>query len=89
MKTVQFGIKYWLSSCGVGLVVFLFISFLTGNSRLEPFADILLRPGAELATLTGFGSHDWQGFLLYILGNLAFYCALFLGVFRFLKVGAR
>jgi hypothetical protein len=89
MKTVQFGIRYWLLSCTAGIGLFLLISFSTGSSSLEPAANILLWPGAAAATATGFGGHDWQGFLLYLLGNLGFYCAFFLLLFRFLKIGAK
>jgi hypothetical protein len=89
MKTREFGIRYWRLSWSVGAGVFLLISFLTGNRALEPLATFLLRPGAGLATVAGFGGHDAQGFFLYLLGNLAVYCALFLALFRFLKIGRR
>lgn len=89
MRIVQFGIKYWLFSCGAGIALTLLLFQFTESSVVEPAANVLLWPGAGLATLTGFGGHDWQGFLLYISGNLVFYCALFLALFRFLKVGAK
>ena len=89
MKTLQFGIKYWLFSCGAGIALALTLFLLTHSAAVEPAANILLWPGAAAATLTGFGRHDWQGFLLYVLGNLVFYCAIFLALFRFLKIGAK
>jgi len=89
MKTAGFGRKYWLLSCGVGLAVFLLISFLSDNATLGPVAKVLLWPGAAMADLAGFGGHDIQGFFLYIAGNAAFYCAIFLILFGFLKIGAK
>jgi hypothetical protein len=88
MKTEKFGRKYWLLSCGVGFALFLLISFLSDNASLAPIAKVLLWPGAEIADLAGFGGHDIQGFFLYIFGNAALYCAIFLILFRFLKIGA-
>jgi len=87
MKTGKLGVKYWVSSCGTGFVLFLFISFLSGNMTLEPVTNVLLLPGAALATLFGFGGHDRQGLALYMGGNLIFYCLLFLSLFRLLNVG--
>jgi len=89
VKTIQFGFKYWLLSCSAGLGLFLLISFCTELASLEKVATALLWPGAAAATVVGAGAHDLQGFLLYILGNCAFYCTLFLGVFRLLKIGAQ
>ena len=85
----QFGIKYWLLSCLVGIAVFVLLSFVAGNAAVEPAANFLVWPGIALATLMGFGAHDWQGFALYILGNAFFYCGVFLALFRFLKIGKR
>ena len=70
MKTYPFGIKDWLLSCGTGVGVFLLVSSLIDSSKLEPVATVLLWPGAALATVIGFGGHDWQGFVLYFGGNL-------------------
>jgi hypothetical protein len=83
----QFGIKYWLLSCLVGIVVFVLLSFLVGNAAVEPAADFLVWPGMSLATLMGFGAHDLQGLVLYFLGNVFFYCGVFLVLFRLLKIG--
>lgn len=89
MTTGQFGIKYWLFSCGAGIGVTLLLFQLTESAAIGPVVNILLWPGAAAATLSGFGGHDWQGFLLYVMGNLVSYCAIFLALFRFLKLGTK
>jgi hypothetical protein len=86
--TNQFGIRYWLLSCGAGVGLFILISFLA-DTAADPIFLILARPGMALAAVAGFGAHDLQGFALYLLGNMAFYSALFLGLFRFLRIGVK
>ena len=65
------------------------MSFATDSNSLERTANVLLWPGAAAATMTGYGAHDFEGFFLYLLVNLLFYCALFLVLFRVLKVGTQ
>jgi hypothetical protein len=89
MNTVPSGTKYWVLSCGTGLGVFLLVSFLADNPTLEPTTEVVLWPGAGLATVAGFGSHDMEGFLLYLLGNVVCYCVFFLTLFRLLKIGIK
>ena len=89
MKIKSLEVRYLLLSCVFGILAFLSISFLTATSRFQRGADILLSPGAALATLVGYGGHDLQGFVLYIVGNLFCYCLLFLIFFNVLKPGVR
>jgi len=80
----QFGKKYWLLSGGASLLLTLLLFYV--SSHFEPVANVVSWPGAELANLCGFGSHDFLGLVLYIFGNLFFYCALFMILFGLLGV---
>lgn len=68
--------KHLLLSLGIGIAFALFVSALTAASNESPFFYVFLRPGSLLASLAGYGGHDLQGFLLYIIiGNVLFYWA--------------
>ncbi len=82
----RLGAKYWLLSCSAGIGTFILISFLA-DTAAEPIFNVLARPGMALATIAGLGAHDLGRFALYLLGNMAFYSAIFLVLFRFLKIG--
>ena len=57
-------------------VSFVLLFFSLTESSVSAIAWVLLWPGAMAATLAGYGRDDLQGFLLYILGNIAFYWLL-------------
>ena len=74
-----------------GIAVVASSTAMQDAGRAPILVSVLLFPGAAAAGWTGFGMHDVAGFLLYIFGNMLFYCVgayLLLRLIRRLRAGA-
>lgn len=68
--------KYLFLSLGIGTVLVLLFSSLIDTEAVSAIAQVFLSPGSLLARLGGYGGHDLQGMLLYVLGNIVFYAVV-------------
>ena len=62
-------------SLGIGIGFVLLLFSVSGDDS-ESLFFVFLRPGAFFADWAGYGAHDMQGLLLYIVGNMAFYVVI-------------
>ena len=78
-------VKNLLWSLGIASMWVLLLFTLTVGSISSRIADTLLKLGAFLANLAGFGAHDLEGLVLYILGNIVFHAVICLLAFWLLR----
>jgi hypothetical protein len=88
MSGRHFGIRYWILASGTGAVLTIALFLSVGSATASSAVRAFLWPGAAAAHLIGYGSHDLEGWLLYILINFIFYCCLCLILFRLLGIGS-
>jgi len=63
-----------LVAIALGVAVVATATTLQDSGRAPILVNVLLFPGAAAATCIGAGMHDVEGFMLYIFGNILFYC---------------
>jgi hypothetical protein len=80
-------VKDILLSVAGGVILVLIFFSLTATG-LGAVTYTLLKPGALIADLGGYGIHDIGGFVLYIAGNVVLYAALSLLVIRAVKAAS-
>jgi hypothetical protein len=68
-------------SSGIGIAFVLLLFSVSGGNSGSLFF-VFLRPGAFFAERAGYGAHDMEGLLLYVVGNMAFYVVIVFFVLR-------
>jgi hypothetical protein len=81
-----FTLKRFFLSLVASIAFVVIVSELVAVSNESPLVYFFLRPGSFVASVAGYGGHDLQGMVLYLVGNLVFYWLL---VFVMLIIGQR
>jgi len=76
--------KSLVLSLGIGIAFVLLLFSVSGGNN-ESLFFVLLRPGAFFAEWAGYGAHDMEGLLLYIVGNMVFYVVIVFLVLRLVR----
>ena len=72
----------------LGIAFMFLFSYLVAPLGEEAILWSVMLPGTILEAMSGYGSHDLPGFLLYSGGSSAFYVGLAFLVVRWLRIRA-